>query len=166
MRHVLHGVDAAPAPSSTSCIRSLSDETITTRSPRACAAPHQRGDQIVGLEVDAPRARGTPNASTTWRTSPNCGFRSSGGSVRLALYSANSSLRNELRARVEHHRQVRRPMVDLQLDQHLREAVDRARRHARLGRQRRQRVIGAKDEARAVDEVERVGVRHAGASQH
>src|SRR5581483_10186926 len=60
------------------------------------------------------------------------------------------------RARVEDHRQVRRPVLELELDQHRGEAVDRARRHAGARRQRRQRVIGAKDETGSVDQVERV----------
>src|SRR4051812_39398880 len=51
-------------------------------------------------------------------------------------------------------------MLGLELDEHLGEAVDRARRQAGLGSQRWQRVIGAEDEAGAVDEVERLGVSH------
>ena len=70
--------------SSTSCIRSLSEETITTRKARAWAwatsaairsSASQSTDSIIA----------TPNASTMRRTFLNCGFRSSGGSVRLAL---------------------------------------------------------------------------------
>ena len=58
---VLHGVESSTLPSTTSCIRSLSEETMVQRAPASRAMPGIGGDQVVGLiarHLDAGDAEG------------------------------------------------------------------------------------------------------------
>ena len=90
-------------------------------------------------------------------------MRSSGGASRLALYSRVHLGAEGLLRLVEHHGEVGRPLVRLhlveQLPQHVAEAQHRVDlQPIGLAGQRRQRVIGAEDVARAVDQEDVVAL--------
>ena len=102
-------------------------------------------------------------ARTASRISGNCGIRSSGGAGRLRLVVGIELGAEGLLGLVEHHREVGRPLARLhvaqQLPQHVAEAehgVDL--QPVRLAVERRQRVIGAEDVARAVDQKDVVAL--------
>jgi len=92
----------------TSCIRSLSEETMMVVAPRSPARGHS-GDQVVGLEAALLEA-GQSKARTASRISGNCGIRSSGAAAgapcnRVQLVAEGDS---EL---VEHMAEMGRPVV-------------------------------------------------------
>ena len=158
------GVDHGDA-ASTSCIRSLSDETITT-SPPASAAARIGGDQVVGLEALQLEA-GTLKARAASRISGNCGIRLRRRSGRWALYSAVDGVAEGLLALWSKitARWVgsSSPLVSAEASTACCRSRDRADRQAvGLARQRRQGVEGAEDIARAVDEIDAAAGRDGG----
>ena len=107
--------------------------------------------------------QGMSKARTASRISGNCGIRSSGDvrPVRL-VFGIEIGAEGLLRL-VEHHREVGRPLLRLhvvqQLPQHVAEAEHGVDLQAvRLAGERRQRVVGAEDVARAVDQEDVVAL--------
>ncbi len=115
------------------------------------------GDQVVGLQphlLDAGQREGAGGVADHGKLGHQIGRGR--GPVRLILVV--HVVAEGLGRLVEDHRHMGRPVggVDLvhQLPQHGGIAIDRPDRLAMLVRQRRQAVIGAKDIAGAVDEIE------------
>ena len=107
--------------------------------------------------------QGISKARTASRISGNCGIRSSGMSGRCALYSRIEIGAEGLLRLVEHHGEMGRPLLRLhvveQLPQHVAEAEHGVDLQAvRLAGERRQRVVGAEDVARAVDQEDVVAL--------
>ena len=72
---------------STSCIRSLSDETIVTLPPASRAMQRIGRDDVVGLPALHLDRGQIDRRAVAARVSGNCGTSSSGGGGRCALYS-------------------------------------------------------------------------------
>ena len=96
-------------------------------------------------------------ARTASRISGNCGMRSSGGASRLRLVFGIHFGAEGLFGFVEHHREMRRLLLRLHVAQELPQHVAEAEhgidlQAVGLAVERRQRVIGAEDVARSVDQ--------------
>ena len=85
-------VSSTETSSSQSCIRSLSDEQITTCIPAALATLASVA-MMSSASNPATSSWVRPNASTTWRVSAICAASSGGIGGRCALYSGKISLR-------------------------------------------------------------------------
>ena len=116
------------------------------------------------LPRPASRRMGKPMPRTASNSGSICERRSSGIGGRCALYSANSSSRNVLPGRVEHHRDALGVVVLEELRQHVEHAEHRAGGFAARVAERRQRVKRAIQIRRAVDEDEIGAVVHAATS--
>ena len=146
----------------TSCIRSLSDDTMVAVRLRFAGEPRIGRDQVVGLEAGLLQAG---NVEGAHRLADQRELRDQ---VVRAVRPVRLVFGIEIGAEglfrlVEHHRQMRRPLLRLhvvqQLPQHVAEAehgVDL--QPVRLAGERRQRVIGAEDVARAVDQEDVVAL--------
>ena len=154
-------------PGPTSCIRSLSEETMVTSPPASTASLRIGGDQVVGLEtllLDAGQVEGAHRLADQRELRHQVLRRR--GAVRLVLVV--ELVAEGGRGMVEDDGEMRRRDADRrvarfldQLPQHVAETGDGADRHAvGLARQRRQRVVGAEDVGRAVDEEEMIAFFH------
>ena len=148
----------------TSCIRSLSDDTMVTLACTAAGFARVGGDQVVGLEAEHFQAR---NVERAHRLADQRELRNEiGRRVRAVRLVVGIELVAEgALGLVEHHREMRRPVLRLhvaqQLPQHVAEAEHRIDlQPVGLAVERRQRVIGAEDVARAVDQKDVVALLH------
>ena len=148
-------------PLPTSCIRSLSEETMVRRR-RPRRQPRIGGDEVVGLAALLLEA-GESKACIASRISGNCGTQVLRRLRPVRLVVGIDIVAEGLLRLVEDHRDMRRLVLRLhlgqQLPQHVAEAEHGADRQAvGLARERRQRVIGAENVAGAVDQEEVVAL--------
>ena len=150
----------------TSCIKSLSEDTITTSPPASAAWQRIGRDDVVGLEallLDAGHVEGAHRVADQRELRHK--LRRRLGPVRLVI--GGDGVAEAHPAVVEDHGKMRRPLFALRLaqklPQHVAKAVHRADRQPVGGpRQRRQRVEGAENIARAVDEIDAAAGRDGG----
>ena len=142
-------------PSVTSCIRSLSDDTMVEVAPASLACAHIGRDQVVGLKAvlfEARQIESVHRLADELELRPQVVGRI--GPVRLVVGIHLGAER--LFRFVEHHREMGRLVllhVAQELPQHVAEAEHGIElQPVRLAVDRRQRVIGAENVARAVDE--------------
>ncbi len=111
--------------SQTSCIRSLSDDTMVVVALASQASRAYVAIRSSASKPDCSR-QGISKARTASRISGNCGMRSSGGAERLALYSPYMLAAEGFFRLVEDHGQMGWPIVGRhllqQLPQHIAEA--------------------------------------------
>ncbi len=142
-----------PTLSSTSCIRSLSEETMVTTRARRREGAGIGGDQIVGLVIrplDARDVEGVGRLAHQLELRHEIVRR-----VRAMRLVLVVELVAEAHARaVEDDGEVVGVGLLQQLEEHVAIAQHRADRRAVGAGQRRQRVIGAEDVAGAVDEID------------
>ena len=110
-----------------------------------------RGDQVVGLPVLELNGR---NAERLGRLAHQAELRDQvvGRRRALRLVGVVQPVAEGLAAGVEDHRDMRADMLAQQLRQHVGETEHRVHRRAVRPRHRRQRVVGAEEEARSVDQ--------------
>ncbi len=136
-----------------SCMRSLSDEQITTSMPGAGRDLGQAGDDVVGLEprhLELGQAERVDDPADQPQLGRQLGRHR--GAVGLVL---GIDLVAEIVARrVVHHAQVGRPLLPLDAQDHLAQAVDGAGLQPLGRRQRRQGVERPEQKIVGVDDVE------------
>ena len=144
-------VSSTETSPSQSCIRSLSDEQITTCIPAALATLASVA-MMSSASNPGTSSWVRPNASITWRVSAICARQLGRHRRAVRLVLGEDLVAEVVAGGVVDDAEVGGPLLALDAQDHLAEAVDGARLQP-LGRgERRQRVEGAEQEVQRVDD--------------